>query len=234
VVSHASHIIAVSENIRTALINELGANHDKISVIPSGVDTKKFKPRSKKISRIRLGLNINSRIALNIGRINKAKGVDLIREAAKELKDVEFYLIGDGPMHWEASNCNFIGVLDPTKIPEWINAADVLLLPSQSEGTPLVILEALASETPIICSRVGACPELIEDRITGLLLPSRNAKSLISAIKSALYKITFDMKIGREMVTSNYSLEQIASRIYKLYCKVFQEYKQRTSPEFFI
>lgn len=223
VISYASHIIAVSKQIRTILIDDYGADPGKISIIPCGVDTKKFRPRSKENIRNRLDIDISSRVALFIGRLSKAKGVDLILEAARKLRDVEFYLIGEGKMQVDAPNCNFIGVLHHTKIPEWINAADVLLLPSKSEGTPGVVLEALASETPVICSRVGACPELIIEGVTGLLLPSRSVESLINAIKLALYRITFKTKVGREMMIHKYGLEQIASQLYQLYCHIYRE-----------
>lgn len=227
VVSSATHLIAVSGQIRLTLIDELDANPDKISVIPMGVDTKQFRPRSQEDVRRSLGIDINKRIVLFIGRLTNAKGVDLIREASNKLRDVEFYLIGDGQIYWDAPNCNFVGVLDHTKIPDWINAADVLLLPSQSEGTPVVVLEALASEKPVICSRVGECPELIVNGVNGLLLPTRDTKSLVRAINSALYKITFNTNMGRTTIINRYRLEYIAGRIYQLYCTIFKEYKKR-------
>lgn len=229
VASYASHIIAVSEEIRLHLIGNLGAKPENVTVLPCGVDINMFRPLAKQKVRSQLGIGTNVRMALFIGRLTEAKGANLIQEAARRLEDVEFYLIGKGPNRWNAPNCRFIGVVDHSEVSEWINAADLLLLPSQSEGTPAVVLEALACETPVICSNVGNCANIVEEGATGLLIPPKNAEALINAMKVALHQMTFNMNLGRNMVVDEYSLEQTSRRLYQLYSQVLGEFKGNTS-----
>lgn len=221
VVSGASHLIAVSKQIREKLVYDLGADPEKISVIPCGVDTFMFKPRSKIAARRKLGIRIDKFVVLFIGRLTKAKGLNLIREAARRLESVEFMLIGQGPLIWNAPNCTFLGSVLHSMIPLWINAADIMILPSETEGTSVAILESLASETPMVCSRVGGSPDLIVEGVTGLLIPPNDSQALADAIDRALNQQEhFTPSVGREMVLKNYSLEHISDKIHKLYLDV--------------
>lgn len=169
VISNSTQIIAVSSTIRDHLTNRLGADIRKTEVIPCGIDTRAFCPVSKMFSKERMGISGARRVVLFIGRLTYEKGVHLIREASHWLSDVQFWFIGDGPIKWKASNCKFLGEISHRLISRYVNAADILVLPSRSEGTPISVLESLACETPVVCSRVGACPELINDGVTGIL-----------------------------------------------------------------
>lgn len=223
VVSYASRLIAVSKQIESRLVNGLSASAEKVNIIPCGVDTGRFRFHPKPEARKKLGLKNNSRVALFIGRLTYAKGVDLIEQAARHLRDVDFYFIGEGPLRWQTANCFFIGLIEHARIPQWLNAADVLLLPSRSEGTPVTVLESLASETPVICSSVGACPELVSDRTTGLLIPVGDAQVLVEAIQLAFSGMSFDMSQARQMVVQNYDLKLIAVKLQALYSQVVQK-----------
>jgi glycosyltransferase involved in cell wall biosynthesis len=219
-VSYASHIIAVSNDIRENLVAKLNADPNNISVIPFGIDTERFRPESRLKARRRLGISSREKIALFIGRLTYAKGVDLIKHASSRLKQINFYLIGEGPFQWTASNCQFLGARNHSHIPHWINAADVLILPSRTEGTPLVILEALSSGTPVICSAVGGCPEVIEEGRTGMLLPMGDRESLTDALSASFDGFCFDTEAARKKMVLQYDLRVIASELYKLYRKL--------------
>ena len=224
VVSRAAHIIAVSEQLQKALIDGLDADPRKVSVVPCGVDTDRFRPRPKEQIRSNLGIAQESKMALFIGRFTTEKGVDTIRKASENLRNVEFHFIGDGPIQWAAPNCRFLGALPHSEISEWVNAADVLLLPSQSEGTPVSVLEALASSIPVICTRVGACPQMISEGVTGLFVPYGDAEALTNAIRSALFDMVFDMAQGRQFVVDKYCLEETSGKLSKLYAKVLADH----------
>ncbi|HEX9654697.1 MAG TPA: glycosyltransferase [bacterium] len=235
VVAHATHLVAVSQQVQAHLVGELGANAKKVSVIACGVDTERFRFRPRAQARRQLSLLPEMKLALFIGRFTHAKGVDLIKTAASSLKDVDFYFIGTGPLKWRSSNCHFIGLVDHAHIPQWLSAADVVLLPSRSEGTPVTVLEALACETPVICSAVGACPELIVDGATGLLIPIGDAGSLVTAIQRALSEVKFDSRLGRDFVVQNFDVKIIAEKLLSLYSGVLSAGKtngslHKTSP----
>ncbi len=224
VVSCAARIVAVSPQIKAHLVEKLDAAAEKISVIPCGVDTERFQFRPKLAARQQLGLTPDRRVALYIGRLTHAKGVDLIQEAAGNVEEVDFYFIGTGSLKWRSPNCHFIGLADHAQIPRWLNAADVLLLPSRSEGTPVTVLEALASETPVICSAVGACPQLIADGATGLLIPFNDAGALTSAIQNFFSGMKFDMARGRELVVRDYDVNVVAEKLCALYANVLESH----------
>ncbi len=216
-IASAAHVVAVSNPVRRRLIDDLGARPEKISVIPCGVDTSVFKPRPRSDARARLGIADNARVALFIGRLTDAKGAGLIREAARKLCDVRFVLIGEGPCTWMAPNCKFLGSVPHSEVPCWLNASDVLLLPSDSEGTPVCVLEALASEVPVVASRVGGIPDLIQDGITGLLIPPRDAWALVHALEKVFGGCAFDAPAGRRSVTCDYDLKVTGKRLHELY-----------------
>lgn len=217
VIANATKIIAVSGVIKTELVNKLGADPEKVCIISCGIDTQRFRFRPKREARKRLGLRSDIKLALFVGRLTYAKGVHLIQEASRSLPDVHFYLIGDGPIKWHAANCTFVGALHHSKIPEWFNAADVFLLPTRSESIPVIVMESLASEIPVICSNVGDCSELVLNNKTGILIPSGDAQALMRAIERIFSGNGFEAKIGRQMVIQNYDLKIVAAKLHRLY-----------------
>src|SRR5262249_21911342 len=127
VVAAATHIIAVSEPLRDVLVQKLGGSPGRVSVIPCGVDTSLFRRRPKEAARSQLGIAPDAKVVLFIGRLENKKGVDLIQSAARSLPDVQFWLVGKGPVYWEAPNCRFVGGLSHFEVPTYLNAADLLI-----------------------------------------------------------------------------------------------------------
>ncbi|MCK4413054.1 MAG: glycosyltransferase [Candidatus Eisenbacteria sp.] len=219
VIARAARVIAVSSEVRARLIDELGATPDRVIHLPCGTDTGRFRPLPRHEARRDLGLAEGS-VVLFVGRLSRGKGLELLRETAARLPDVDFRLIGDGPLRWEASNCHFLGARPHGEIATWLNAADLLVLPSFSEGTPVTVLEALASETPVVCTRVGACPELIDHGVTGLLIPPGDTDALTAAVRKALDAGAFEMSAGRALITREYDLHVVARRLAEVYAAV--------------
>jgi glycosyltransferase involved in cell wall biosynthesis len=87
----------------------------------------------------------------------------------------------------------------------------------------VAVLEALASETPVICSSVGACPELVADGNTGMLIPVGDAPALVEAIKQAFSGMRFDTARGRKLIVENYDMEVISARLRMLYSHLAME-----------
>jgi glycosyltransferase involved in cell wall biosynthesis len=89
------------------------------------------------------------------------------------------------------SSVRLLGSLPQSQVAEWMGACDVLTLPSWAEGTPNVVLEALASGRPVVASRVGGIPDVLRDDRAGLLVPPRDARALADALVHALL-VTWD------------------------------------------
>jgi teichuronic acid biosynthesis glycosyltransferase TuaC len=194
----ASAVIGVSRQLVGRAI-ALGADPERTVCIPNGCHSSIFHPRDKRTARRALGLDEDRQHVLFVGRFVHLKGIqDLIQALArlkKRSKAVRLVCIGHGPMERElhelagrigVSDCVlFTGPKENQEIGQWLGAADLLCLPSYSEGSPSVILEALSSGRPVVASAVGGIPDLIDDRC-GILVPPRSPDRLAWALDEAL------------------------------------------------
>lgn len=194
----ADKILSVSEDLKLHITN-LGINEEKVHVVPNGVDTVKFKPAGKAHARDLLNLSQDKNIVLFVGALRKIKGVDYLTEAAKDFvnTNTDLFMVGrDDGLRKSlekraqelkiADHVRFTGPVDHEKIPLWISASDILVLPSLSEGRPNVVLEALACEVPVVATNVGGIPEIMIDGETGYLVPSKNPIEISRKINKLL------------------------------------------------
>jgi len=186
----ADYIIAVSEDLKKD-IALLGIENNKISMIPNGIDTDLFKLRSKALIRKKLKLPLDKKIILFVGRLTKDKGISYLIQAFNKL-DHSFLLllIGFGPdkpffrkITEKNNNITFLGEKEHDQVAEYMNASDVFILPSLSEGRPNVILEAMASGLPIIATNVGGIPEMMQGNKNGFLIKKSNVNDIITAVR---------------------------------------------------
>lgn len=227
VVSRANSLIAVSSEIKEALIKHLGAHPDKVSVITCGVDTRSFLPLEKEKKRIELGIPEDSRVILYVGKLNHRKGVDLLLECAKRMQEAYFILIGEGKIRASDRNCRFVDPQSNHTLAKWYSAADVFLLPSRSEGTPVVVLEALSCGIPVVASKVGGIPDLIKDGETGYLVEPENVDMFEEKLRDLLENAEKRRKMGlrgRKDMIENYDSLKIAERIKQVYEKALDKH----------
>ena len=205
----ADKVLSVSEDLKVHIVN-LGIDESKVHVVPNGVDTEIFKPAGKERAREILNLPQEKNIVLFIGALRKIKGVDYLIEAAKSFVDIntDLYMVGrdDGlrksleKRAEELKISNFIKFTGPVNhedIPLWISAADMLVLPSLSEGRPNVILEALSCEVPVVATDVGGIPELMIEGETGYLVPAKSPAQLSEKINKLLENVSRREKMGK-------------------------------------
>jgi glycosyltransferase involved in cell wall biosynthesis len=223
VVKKTDHNIAVSMEIQNSLITELGASYKKISIIPCGVDTTKFLPMDKKQVRKSLGLNNKNKIILFIGRLNLSKGEDILFRVAKIMKEAIFIIIGSTKTNSFPNNCIYLGEISNLKLPKIIPAADVLFLPSRSEGSPLVIKEALSCAVPVVCSDVGDCRKIVKTGKSGYVVKlDESGNTFVSNIREIINdpdKTTKMGLYGRNDMIKKMDINIITDEIIEIYYK---------------
>jgi glycosyltransferase involved in cell wall biosynthesis len=172
---------------------ETGVARDKIRVMPNGVDLDVFDPASAASLRADWGIGEDATVVGYLGRFAELKRVDLLLEAATRLPEADrpdlLVLAGDGPTlpriratidadPWLARHVRLLGSIDDT--PAFLRSIDYLVLPSESEGLPNVVLEAMAMGRPVVATRVSDVPVLVSD--TGLLVPPSDGEALAGAL----------------------------------------------------
>ena len=197
----AARVIAVSESLKQDAV-ALGIPAEKIRVIGNGVDPERFHPQDRTEARRALGLPKYGPLLVSVGTLSRRKGFHLVMEAMAKLKKrwptLRFALVGgdgaEGAMSAElkalaarlgiAGRVIFAGPRKSAELAPWYGAADLFVLPTEHEGSPNVVLEALACGTPVVATPVGSIPELI-DAESGLLA-ERGADSIAAGIDKAL------------------------------------------------
>ena len=224
-------IIAVSEDIADRL-RKIGVDGDKIRVVYNGVD-ERFQPRDQGEMRRHLSLPSDRLVVLFVGLLAPVKGLSVLLQALQriDMERVECVLVGEGPMEAElriaanaaglAERVRFVGAQPSGDIPDWLNAADLLVLPSYSEGRPNVVLEAQACALPVLATRVGGTPELIVDGKTGLLVESEDAEGLAAGLSRLLGDQQLRQRLGRagreQLAASGLTWEASARRVKAIY-----------------
>lgn len=193
----ADFVITVSEDLRRMAI-EGGVPAGRVRSIPNGCDLDVFRPADRFSAREELGLDKQNRIVLFVGRLAHVKGVDVLLEATERalprVPELHLWLVGDGPLRSVLErrcegalkgHVHFAGAAAPEEVAKWMAAADVVCLPSYSEGCPNAVIEAVACGRPVVASAVGGIPELV-DESCAILTPPGDAEALSAALVEAL------------------------------------------------
>ncbi|WP_044247520.1 glycosyltransferase family 4 protein [Chondromyces apiculatus] len=199
----ASAAFGVSRPMVDMLV-EMGAAPERTSLVMNGVNRSVFRPQDKLEARRALGLPEKARIITFVGTLAAHKGV---RELVAALDGVAqasgdeptcLVMVGDGPERHaleeeaarriEAAGGQIVipGPRPLEEVARYMAAGDIVTLPSHAEGTPNVILEALASGRPVVATNVGGIPDVIEQGRTGLLVPPEDVPALSEALRDAL------------------------------------------------
>lgn len=224
-------IITVSKSLKDDLIQLEGVDTSKIAVIYNGVPTKKFNlniDRDQK--RADLDLKVTPKLIVTVARLASQKGLQYLLDAVESIENQDFQLaiVGDGPLLAELSQqAKDLKITDKVKflghrhdVPEILKAADIFVLSSITEGLPLIVLEAMAAQLPVISTIVGGVPEIIENEINGLLVKPKVPEELKIAIEKLLLNNELARKIagrGYETVTNEFDLEIMVNKISQVY-----------------
>jgi teichuronic acid biosynthesis glycosyltransferase TuaC len=193
----AAKVVAVSRALADEVV-ALGVPRDRVALVMNGVDAELFHPRDRAAARTELDLPAGP-LALYVGNLKEEKGVLELGEAWKlvtrELPEATLVVVGGGPLQGAleaivgplGDRVRMVGPRPLETIPTWMAAADLLVLPSRAEGTPNVVLEALASGRRVVASAVGGIPDLITSDELGTLVPPRAPDALAAAIVRSLH-----------------------------------------------
>lgn len=201
----ANLVIALSHELKRG-VEALSVPPSKIVVIPNGVDPERFSLRDRVAARHRLGLALDDRILLSVGRLHLSKGYPVLVEALALLQtrfpNLRVAIVGDADPEADArpeihamatryginKRVSLIGPQPPTTLVDWYSAADLFCLPTSREGSANVLLEALACGLPCITTPVGGNPEIVSHSDVGLLV-SPDAQATAEAIALGLSRV---------------------------------------------
>jgi D-inositol-3-phosphate glycosyltransferase len=200
----------------------------RASVVPPGVDRRRFRPGDRAAARAALGLE-DGPIVLYAGRIQPLKGLDLALRALALVEPAPLFLVAGGPSgphggrelrrlrQLARTPVRFLGPQPHTRLPLLYGAADALLVCSYSESFCLAALEALACGTPVIGTAVGGLPALVRDGESGFLLPHRSPALLADRLVRAL---SGSLRPGAERAAAPYSWDRSAQALLRLYSRL--------------
>jgi glycosyltransferase involved in cell wall biosynthesis len=228
VLSEADRVITVSKSNQEKLL-ALGANPNKLVVIPNGYEDNLFKRISKSVARDKLSLPQDKKIVLTVGNLKPEKGhiylLDAFKLVSQRRSDTTLLVVGAGPLletlekrtkYLNLENkVFFVGAKAHEQIPLWMNACDVFVLPSLMESFGVVLLEAMACGKPVVGSFVGGVPEVVTKRDLGILVKPADSVALAHGILSALERV-WNTDIILEYV-ERFSWSNLADNIVNVY-----------------
>jgi glycosyltransferase involved in cell wall biosynthesis len=187
----------------------------------------------------RLGIEPDARVLLTIGRLSREKGhADLLRAASwvRQMRPslkYKFVVVGFGPEQARLEEQrdrlglrpDLVLACSEAEVAPFYGIADMFILPSHTEGSPHVIFEAMAADVPIVATRVGGIPELLQDGETAILVPPRNPKRLACAIVRLLDSPEVERRYAdkaHETLRNRFSPEVYARGLLGIYGEVLQ------------
>lgn len=233
-VAEAAFVAAISEYNKELIISECGGEYrEKVKVVHCGVDTEVFRARSYETPYEK---GENPFMILCVGTLHEVKGQPYLIEACRLLEErghtFECHFVGDGPDRKDlnelvehfglSSKVRFHGSLTREQIARLLMDADVLTAPSvptrdgRREGIPVVLMEAMGSGVPVIASDLSGIPELVNDQLTGLLVPPRDARAIADALERLIQDPGVRRRLGnagRAKVVGEFDLNKNAAKL---------------------
>jgi glycosyltransferase involved in cell wall biosynthesis len=235
-----AHAIIVNSQ---AVARRFEWTHHKVRCIHNGVDLVSITPRpASPFLRISLGLPEGVPVVASVGRFVAFKGYVYLLEAARLVHRVapavHWLLVGDGELRGELEgNCRRLGIEPQVHFTGWredvcdlLALCDIFVLPSLGEPFGRVLIEAMAMKRAVVATDAGGVPEIVDDRVTGLLVPPADPAALADAITTLLSdpaRARAMGEAGRARAETHFSLERHADQVMKLYTKVLWEARGR-------
>ena len=226
-------IVAVSHAASQRFAVQSGAPVSRIHVIPNGIELARFAAPRREAIRIELGWPAAQPVVIMVAVFRPGKGHDLLLAAAARMREalpqIRIVLVGEGPLRPAFARSaaslgaavEFLG--ERADVPKLLAASDVLVLPSENEALPTVLIEAGAASLPVVATRVGGVAEIVEDGRTGHLIDRGDAAGLAERTIGLLGDRAAAGRMGRaaqRRVQELFSVATQASRTVALYGRV--------------
>jgi glycosyltransferase involved in cell wall biosynthesis len=206
----AGMVTACSSDLRRRAC-ALGALRERTRVVPYGVDAEAFSPRPSSSGwRGRLGAGPEQTLVVAVGRLVEKKGFRHLVEAAARVEGLHVAILGDGDLEHaltslaqgRRASVRFVGRVERGTVADALAAADVVAVPSvvdssgNVDGLPNVLLEAMAAGQAIVASRVAGIPDVVEDGVSGLLVPPGDVEALAQGLRRLKASVDLRRALG--------------------------------------
>lgn len=229
----ADRIVVLSEYWRKFVVDTLGIDAGKVTIIANGVaPLARTGPRPAKAVDAPVTI-------LFLGEVGERKGVPTLLEAAArpELAGLSWRMIvaGNGDLAFYEAEAERLGVAGRVTFPGWqdeaavarlLGEADLLVLPSKAENQPISILNAMSAGLPVVASNVGAIPEMVEDGESGILVRPGDPAALAGALGELVSRPSERQRMGRrgeEIFRARFRLDETIQRFRDLYLSLWSE-----------
>jgi len=229
--------VVVSDDLRVWLTRTVGISPLKVVTIHNGVDTLKFMRDEREVARRMLGFDDSTFVLGTVGRLDPVKDHGSLLRGFASVADLDrrarLVIVGDGQMRAQIeSQVIALGIRERVRllgersdVAVLLKAFDVFTLTSIAEGISNTILEAMASGLPVVATRVGGNPELIEHGVCGQLVEAGDVSGLTSAFESYLVDSAMRERHGwaaRVRASEKFSLDRMAANYADLYMSVVE------------
>lgn len=243
---HSDRLVAVSARVKDDLVKYKVASPDHISIVEPGLDLVPLRSCRQERGALRRDLGLDPDVPLVgiVGRLTPIKNHRLFLDAAVAVlavrPDVHFVIVGDGEIGSALRVlARRLGVMPHVTFTGWRHDLplvyadlDVLVSCSKNEGTPFTIIEAMAAGCPVVATRVGGVPDLLDDEDTGLLVPPAQEEPLVAAI----LRLLGDRELARALARSaaaraevRFGPARFASQMDALYTELLHAYEAAQS-----
>jgi glycosyltransferase involved in cell wall biosynthesis len=227
----AARIITISEHVRRYTLRIGTLYPSRLVTIPYGHDGSSARSMPNGF-RQELGVGDDTFLVGTVGRLAPQKGqrhlIEAMRSVVAAGQNAGLAIVGEGPLRerleQQVAAAGLIGRVFfagfRPDAPDLMRAFDVFVLPSLWEGFGLVLLEAMAAARPIVASRVSAIPEVVEDGVSGLLVPPGDARALAEAVLTLRNDATRRARLGTagaERLRREFTLERVVERTTEVY-----------------
>ena len=221
----AAGLITVSRALKDELSN-LGIDPARVQVLGNGVDLQTFRPIGRDAARSRL--EVHGPTLLSVGHLIRRKRHDLTIRALTKLSDAKLLIVGEGPEERAlkrlaqelglVQRVRFLGSVAHEQLRDIYNSADALVLASDREGWPNVLLEAMACGTPVVASNVWGIPEIVTCPAAGVLLPDRTPDAIATSVRALLKNPP--SRLDTRAHAEHFGWREVADRQVELYRRI--------------
>jgi len=237
-ISRTDHIIAVNQRLKDEIVAKWSIPPSKVTVVPNGVDTRAFCPDGRKAADVRAKYGIEGMYCLFVGQLRNRKGVDSLLRAFNGINDsvMKCVVVGDGPERGRLekmvddlklhSKVLFTGAVPFGDLTGLYAGAGFFVLPTVAEGSPLVVLEALASGLPVISTAVSGIPEIIDNEQNGFIVPPRDVHALAERMRLLIEDDELRAKMSenaRRGTVESFSWSAVAKKTLSVYSKTIED-----------